>query len=78
MKMGNIQHTQQVTMCKSNSGFSGNFSGTASFKPRQIFDLTNFQRLKIWLIGSNELKPLVIRYYSCTQPLAFIRKNRKN
>ena len=45
-------------MCKSNSGFSGNFSGSASVQPRQIFDLTNFQRLKIWLLGSNELKPL--------------------
>jgi len=46
-------------MCKSNSGFSGNFSGSASVQPRQIFDLTNFQRLKIWLLGCNELKPLL-------------------
>ena len=54
-----------LTMCKGNSGFSGNFSGSTSFKPRQIFDLTNFQRLKIWLLGCNELKPLVIPYYFC-------------
>jgi len=57
---------KQVTMFKSNSGFSGNFSGSASFQHRQIFDLTNFQRLKIWLFGCSELKPLVIRNCSCT------------
>jgi hypothetical protein len=47
------------TMCKSNSGFRGNFSGGGSILLRQIFDLTNFQRLKIWLLGCNELKPLL-------------------
>ena len=33
-------------MCKSNSGFSGNFSGSGSFKPRQICDLTNLKGCK--------------------------------
>jgi len=53
-------------MCKSNNGFSEYFSGSGSFQLRQIFDLTNLQRLKIWLFGYNELKPLVIRNCSCT------------
>ena len=48
-----------TTMCKSNSGFRGNFSGSGSILLRQICDLTNFQRLKIWLISCNELKPLL-------------------
>ena len=53
-------------MFKSNSGFSGVFGGSGSILPRQIFDLTNFQMLKIWLFGCSELKPLVIRNCSCT------------
>lgn len=53
-------------MFKSNSGFCSNISGSASFQPRQMFDLTNFQRLKIWLFGCNEPKPIVIRNCSCT------------
>ena len=56
---------KQVTMLKSNSGFSGKFSGSVSFQPRQIFDLTILKRLKIWLFGCTARIPLLLLY----QPL---------
>jgi len=64
-------------MCKSNSGLSCNFSGSASFKPRQIFDLTNFQKLKIWLFVCNKQKPPIIHYYSYTRPIKIIGNIQK-
>ena len=58
-------------MYKNNSGFAGNSSIVAHIQPRQIFDLTTFQMIKIWLFGCNELKPLVVRYYSYTNRILF-------
>ena len=46
-------------MCKSNSDFSGNFSGSASVKPRQIYRFDYLDMVVIWLFGCNELKPLL-------------------
>ena len=50
------------TQYKINSGFLGNLGIVAHIQLRQIFDLTIFQRIKIWLLDFNEQKPLVIRY----------------
>jgi len=44
-------NNQQVTMCKNNSGFSGNFSGSASFQHRQICDLTTLKGCKFGYFG---------------------------
>jgi len=49
-------------MCKSNSGFNGNFSGSGSFQPRQIFDLTDLME-KIWLFGRFKEYHFENRYY---------------
>ena len=46
-------------MCKSNSGFSGNFSGSASILPRQIYRFDYLDMVVIWLVRCNELKPLL-------------------
>jgi len=62
-------------MCKSNSGFSGVSGGSGSILPRQICRFDYLEAVAIWLLGINELKPLLVRYCSCTnrcQPL----KNR--
>ena len=51
--------TIPLTTCKSNSGFSGNFSGSASVLPRQIYRFDYLDMVVIWLLGCNELKPLL-------------------
>jgi hypothetical protein len=51
--------TIPLTTCKSNSGFSGNFSGSASILPRQIYRFDYLDMVVIWLLGCNELKPLL-------------------
>jgi len=49
-------------MYKINSGFIGSSGIIDHIQPRQIFDFTIFQRIKIWLFGCNKLKPFAIRY----------------
>jgi len=51
-------------MLKSNSGFSGSFSGIALFQPRQICDLTNFQGCKFGYFGKRSDFALYLATFS--------------
>jgi len=46
-------------MCKSNSGFSAVLSGSVSVEPRQICRFDYLEMVAVWLLGINELKPLL-------------------
>jgi len=59
-----------ITMCKSNSGFSAVLSSSFSGKPRQICRFDYLEAVAVWLLWFNELKPLLVRYCSCTNRYA--------
>ena len=56
-----------TTMCKNNGYLIGNLNFAARIQPRQIFDLSFFQRLKIWLLGELKDYRFELRHYSYTQ-----------
>jgi len=60
-------------MCKNNGYIIGNLNSVARNQPRQIFDLTNFQRLKIWLLAKLKDYCFELRHYSYTERWAALK-----
>ena len=65
-------------MYKINSGFSGNISSSASFQPRQIFDLTNLKGCKFGYFGKRSDFALYLATfsYACRYQILKLKENK--
>jgi len=54
-------------MCKNNGYLIDNLNFMAREQPRQIFDLMDFQGMKIWLLAKLEDYFFELRHYSYTK-----------